>query len=92
MFESCLRTVDWKLYRAWCVKDACVKPASQSVCTMISALAFSCATRGVHVDWMSDDELAGFCRGFSSLSKSLEMLLPTQGVQNDASATLSNLS
>jgi len=63
VFESCLRTVDWKLYRAWCIKDACVNPVAQSVCTMISALAFSCAIRGVHIDWMRDDQLAGFCRG-----------------------------
>jgi len=66
VFGPCLRTLDWKVYRAWCVKDACVNPVSRSVCTMISALAFSCAIRGVHVDWMSDDQLADFCRGFLS--------------------------
>jgi len=68
VFDACLRTVDWKVYRAWCVKDACAHPASQSVCTMISALAFRCAVRGVHVDWMGDDQLAAFCQGRSSSS------------------------
>jgi len=63
VFHDCLRTVDWKVYRAWCIKDACASPVSQSVCTMISALAFSCAIRGVYVDWMADDTLAQFCRG-----------------------------
>ena len=63
VFAACLRTLDWKVYRAWCVKDACVKPTSTSVCTMISALAYSCAIRGVHVDWMADEQLADFCQG-----------------------------
>jgi len=83
VFAACLHTVDWKQYRAWCVKDACANPASQSVCIMISALALSCAVRGVHVDWMSDQQLAGFCRGWHALHAGREMEKEEQGSERN---------
>jgi hypothetical protein len=66
LFDECLHVVgDWRTYRDWCIKDACVSPTNGIVCTMIAALAYRCAGRHVIVDWMSDSETASYCQGWS---------------------------
>lgn len=58
--------VDPTFFVSSCIRDLCADQSAnhrdQVKCSVVTALAHACALKGIIIDWMSDETLAGTCR------------------------------
>ena len=67
VFSSCSPlTVNPAFFLAACIRDLCQDQSSvhrdDVKCSVITALAHACASKGILVDWMKNETLASSCR------------------------------
>lgn len=66
--KECVGIVDWAGLRRTCRRDSCSRPLEPApVCVALATLAHQCAQRGVHVDWMNNEQTQKLCSGIDPL-------------------------